>query len=89
MSNAEENSRAPRIATRQDAVLVTSDLTEIPVVITDVSGSGFRIEARETFYTGENILINERVSLRVPRLGDLAAQVRWAQGCEAGGIFLD
>lgn len=88
MSITKAPARAPRIAMRQDAVLVTSDLTELPVVILDVSGTGFRIEARETFYPGENILIGETVSLRLPRDGDMAAQIRWAQGREAGGVFL-
>jgi hypothetical protein len=81
--------RAPRIATRQEAVLITSDLVETNVVIIDVSGTGFRIEAAETFYVGENILIAEKVIIRLPGQGDLHAQIRWAQGCEAGGVFLD
>jgi hypothetical protein len=81
--------RAPRIATRQAAVLITSDLVETDVVITDISGSGFRIEASETFYIGENILIAEKVTIRLTGQGDVPAQIRWAQGCEAGGIFLD
>jgi hypothetical protein len=80
--------RAPRVTTRQEAILVTSDLTELAVVIVDVSESGFRIEAEETFYVGETILIGEQVSLRVPRGGDMAARILWAQGCEAGGVFL-
>ena len=37
--------------------------------VVDVSESGFRIEAQETFYVGETILIGEQVSLRVARNG--------------------
>jgi hypothetical protein len=81
--------RAPRIATRQEAVLITSDLVETNVIIVDVSGTGFRIEAGETFYIGENILIAEEVVIRLPRQGDVRAQIRWALGCEAGGVFLE
>lgn len=88
MSNLSGPSRAPRVATRQEAVLVSSDQTEMPVTITDVSQSGFRIEARETFYIGENILIGEHVHLRLPREGEVPGRIRWAQGCEAGGVFL-
>ena len=88
MSNLPGPPRAPRVSTRQEAILVTSDLTENPVVIVDVSESGFRIEADETFYVGETILIDEQVSLRVARNGDMPARIHWAQGCEAGGVFL-
>ena len=89
MSNMPAKARAPRIATRQEAVLVTSDQVETNVVITDVSGTGFRLEASETFYIGENILIGERVVIRIPRQSAVPAQIRWAQGCEAGGVFLE
>lgn len=89
MSVMPARARAPRIATRQEAVLVTSDQVETNVVIVDVSGTGFRLEAAETFYIGENILIAERVVLRIARQSDVPAQIRWAQGCEAGGVFLD
>lgn len=89
MSGMHDKARAPRIATRQEAVLITSDLVETNVVIIDVSGTGFRIEAGETFYIGENILIAEEVVIRLPRHGDVRAQIRWAQGCEAGGVFLE
>lgn len=88
MSSPVELPRAPRVTLRQDAILVTSDLVEMPVVILDVSGTGFRLEARETFYAGENILIGEMVRLRLPREGDIPAQIRWARGREAGGVFL-
>ena len=88
MSGMQGKARAPRIATRQEAVLITSDFAETDVVIADVSQDGFRLEARETFYIGENILIGEQVTLRVPRHGDLSGRIRWAQGCEAGGVFL-
>jgi hypothetical protein len=79
----------PRIDARHPAVLVASDGGEMEVTVTDLSSRGFRIEADETLFIGENILIGEHVRLRVARYGDFPAQIRWALGREAGGIFLE
>jgi len=81
--------RTPRIDARHPAVLIASDGSEMAVTVTDLSSRGFRIEAEETLYIGENIMIGEHVRLRVPRYGDFPAQIRWASGCEAGGLFLE
>lgn len=81
--------RTPRIDARHPAVLIASDGGEMHVTVTDLSNRGFRIEADETLFIGENILIGEHVRLRVERYGDFPAQIRWALGCEAGGIFLE
>jgi hypothetical protein len=81
--------RAPRIDARHPAVLVASDGGEMDVVVTDLSGRGFRIESDQTLFIGENIMIGEHVRLRVDRYGDFPAQIRWALGNEAGGIFLE
>lgn len=81
--------RMPRIDARHPAVLVASDGGEMNVVVTDLSNRGFRIEAEENLFIGENILIGEHVHLRVERYGDFPAQIRWALGREAGGIFLE
>ena len=81
--------RTPRIDARHPAVLVASDGGEMNVVVTDLSDRGFRIEAEENLFIGENILIGEHVHLRVARYGDFPAQIRWALGREAGGIFLE
>lgn len=59
------------------------------VVVTDLSVRGFRLKANETLYDGENIMIGEPVIVRVERRDDLRAEIVWAQGCEAGGVFLD
>jgi hypothetical protein len=61
---------------------VLSDGTEHRVTITDVSAGGFRLQ------TGETMPIGEHVYLRVPRYGDFPAQIRWALGEDAGGVFL-
>jgi hypothetical protein len=66
--------RAPRVTLRQQAKLVTSDGGQIDVIVTDISAEGFRVEAEETFYDGENIVTGETVVLRVERRDDLRAK---------------
>ena len=75
--------RAPRVEGRFDAVLVDSAAREYHVVIRDLSSTGFRLEGSESFRVGE------RVALRVSRYGDFPAEIRWALGNEAGGVFLE
>ena len=74
--------RAPRVDLRRSAVLIDAQGAELPVTVTDVSSAGFRLEVSETPRIGEH------VTLRVARGGDYPAQIRWALGKEAGGIFL-
>lgn len=77
-----EISRAARVSVSQDAVLVLADGSELPVKITDVSSGGFRLSVAETLPIGQHVF------LRVERYGDFPAQIRWALGEEAGGVFL-
>jgi hypothetical protein len=77
-----ENKRAPRVDLRRPATLVNSDGADIPVVILDVSSGGFRLEV------SEHLRIGERVTLQVERGETIPAQIRWALGSEAGGVFL-
>ena len=58
------------------------DGSEHSVVITDVSSGGFHLSTKHT------IPIGSHVFLRVARYGDFPAQIRWALGSEAGGVFL-
>lgn len=81
--------RAPRILLGQRARLITSDGNMMDVVVADISAGGFRLEADETFYDGENIVIGETVILQVARRPDIRGKIVWASGREAGGIFLD
>ena len=81
--------RAPRIPLCQKAILITSDGNQMDVVVIDISIGGFRLKADETFYDGENIVTGEAVIVRVERRDDLKAKIIWAQGCEAGGVFLE
>ena len=60
-----------------------SDGSEHSVTITDVSAGGFHLRSDETMPIGEHVF------LRVARYGDFPAQIRWALGTEAGGVFLE
>lgn len=74
--------RAPRVDIRQLAKLVDSDGVEHDVTILDVSSGGFRLGVTECPRIGEF------VTVRAGRGRDFEAQIRWALGSEAGGVFL-
>lgn len=76
-------SRRPRVSVAHDATLVRADGSEHSVTITDVSSGGFHLRTEDT------IPIGEHVFLRVAGYGDFPAQIRWALGAEAGGVFLE
>lgn len=75
--------RAPRVGTNFDAALVDSDGGRIPVIVTDISREGCRLE------TDGSLKIGEKVQLEVPKYGSFPAQIRWAVGKEAGAVFLE
>ena len=75
--------RGHRIEVAHAATLVLDDGTEQSVTIKDVSSGGFRLVAEGTLPIGAHVF------LRVPRYGDFPAQIRWALGNDAGGIFLE
>lgn len=76
-------SRAPRVSSHLRATLIDSNGREMPGIVTDISKSGFRIKSEEP------LMIGECVRVRVDRYGNYAAQIRWANGFDAGGVFLD
>lgn len=76
------NKRAPRIDLRRPAVLINSDGDAMRVTVLDVSSGGFRLEVPESPKIGE------MVTLKVERHAEFPAQIRWALGSEAGGVFL-
>jgi hypothetical protein len=55
----------------------------IVVTVRDVSTRGFMAECAESVEIGSN------VSLDVPGIGPVHAQVRWQIGSRMGGMFLD
>ena len=74
--------RAPRVDVRRPIVLINSDGAESSALILDVSSGGFRLEVSETPRIGEHVM------LRVEHGEQFPAQIRWALGNEAGGVFL-
>lgn len=74
--------RAPRVDVSRSVTLINSDGIESPATILDISSGGFRLEVSETPRIGEH------VTLRVERGEQFPAQIRWALGNEAGGVFL-
>ena len=74
--------RAPRVDLRRPAILIDSSGGHFEVTILDVSSGGFRLEVPESPRIGEF------VTLRVERGAEFPAQIRWALGEHAGGVFL-
>ena len=65
-----------------DAVVHRTDGSKAPVLLTNLSDEGCRIEAEGLFTIGE------RVQIAIPRMGQVKAQVRWALDGSAGAKFL-
>lgn len=65
-----------------DAVVHRDDGSASPVILTNFSEEGCRIEAEHHFRIGE------RLQIAVPRLGKVKAQVRWALPGSAGAKFV-
>jgi hypothetical protein len=81
MADEDARPRSPRIDVRNDAVLILSDGSEVPVTVFDLSESGFRLQSDEILEVGEEVRLRDRN-------GDMRAQIRWVTGFEAGGMFL-
>ena len=62
---------------------LASSWYSVEVKICDVSQSGFKAECREP------VQIGSFVTLDVPGIGEVQAQVRWQIGLRMGGMFLD
>ena len=75
--------RAERHAVDQAANLKSPNLYEVEVKIRDVSTCGFKAECAAP------VLIGSFVSLDVPGIGQVEAQVRWQIGIRMGGMFVD
>ena len=75
--------RAQRVNTNFNSSLTDSDGGKIPVIITDLSREGCRLE------TDGSLTIGEKVTIEVPKYGTFPAQVRWVAGKEAGAIFVE
>lgn len=75
--------RAARLAVAGSADLSPQNLYKVQVRVRDLSSSGFMAECAEP------IRIGSYVSLDIPGIGPVHAQVRWQIGVRMGGMFLD
>ena len=75
--------RDRRVAVQGKADLSPQNLYRIEVRIHDLSTCGFMTEC------GEPVQIGSYVTLDVPGIGPVHAQVRWQIGVRMGGMFLD
>ena len=75
--------RAPRVDTHIRAVVADAEGETMPVVVTDISREGCKLETEST------LTIGEQIEIQIDRYGSYSAKVRWAIGKEAGAVFLD
>ena len=65
-----------------EAVVLRNDGDAVRVKLTNVSDQGCRMESDQTFRIGE------LVSIALPAMGQVQAQVRWALPGSAGAQFI-
>jgi hypothetical protein len=76
--------RSDRIAVAGETVsLSPQDLYAVEIRVRNVSSAGFMADCAEP------VMIGSYVSLDVPGIGSVQAQVRWQIGPRMGGMFLD
>lgn len=72
-----------RVAVGETTSLLHRNWYSVEITVCDVSTQGFMAEC------GESVRIGSNVSLDVPGIGAVDAQVRWQLGSRMGGMFLD
>jgi len=75
--------RAGRVAVEGKASLSPDTLYNVEVRVQNVSSAGFMAECAEP------VRIGSYVSLDIPGIGPVEAQVRWQIGIKMGGMFMD
>lgn len=75
--------RAERVILDSEAANLNPDQYAVEVRIENLSPCGFMAECRSP------VLIGSYVSLDVPGIGPVQAQIRWQIGSKMGGMFLD
>ncbi len=75
--------RTTRLAIEGRASLTPQNLYNVEVKVRDLSAAGFMAECAEP------VRIGSYVTLDIPGLGPVHAQVRWQIGMRMGGMFLD
>ena len=74
--------RSERRPVRVTAIASLPDGGEISVRLTDISNEGCKLE------TDDHLPIGSRITLDLPRLGEITAQVRWSLPGRAGIRFV-
>ena len=74
--------RKDRYPVAIDAIVHRDDGSKMHVRLSDFSDEGCRIDGENDFRIGE------RVSIAIPRMGQVKSQVRWALHDSAGVKFL-
>jgi hypothetical protein len=75
--------RSPRVRLQEVTQLRSREQREQEVTVCDISTAGFMAECLRP------VLIGSFVSLDLPGIGPVHAQVRWQVGGRMGGKFLD
>ncbi|MDQ4086747.1 MAG: hypothetical protein M3177_01830 [Pseudomonadota bacterium] len=75
--------RAQRVPVDEPATMRSQNWYQVEVKVRNVSTCGFMAEC------GAPVQIGSYVSLDVPGVGPVHAQVRWQIGATMGGMFLD
>jgi hypothetical protein len=75
--------RTDRVPVEGKASMTPQDLYDVEIKVRDVSSAGFMAECPEP------VRIGSYVSLDLPGIGPVNAQVRWQIGVRMGGMFLD
>ncbi len=76
--------RSARVRVAGEAVHLSPDnLYSVEIKVHNVSSAGFMAECAQP------VMIGSYVSLDVPGIGPVQAQVRWQIGTRMGGMFLD
>ena len=75
--------RQDRFPVEVDAVVHRADGSQSPALVSNISNEGCRLDSTEHFRIGELLTI------AIPRIGRVKAQVRWALVGSAGTKFLE
>ena len=74
--------REYRLKRRRELFLHRQDGREIRILLTNISERGCELRLNEA------LAVDERVRIEVPRLGSLAATIRWSADGRAGAEFI-
>jgi hypothetical protein len=75
--------RAARVSVQGTASLTPHDRYKVEVRVQNVSSAGFMAECAEP------VRIGSYLTLDIPGIGPVDAQVRWQIGVRMGGMFMD